>query len=192
MLASSAHKNISEAIEAARLASVEAREHVNAASNKLYPKHGKRNRKSKNFTRQISAIKQDAMQKIQDSEEPDWEIKLGLAEENISLTKTNVRLANISLTYVEEQAIKEQSEFDTWNKTMANQIQELRDKIAKAKHAAEAFWRRMNNYGSLVPQSPVTGNTDVEFTRFSNPEEGIFLGGYPKILRTKIYKSVRA
>lgn len=226
--------------------------------------------------------------------EPDWEIKLGLAEENISLTKTNVRLANISLTYVEEQAVKEKSEFDAWNKTMARQIQELKDKIAKAKHAAEGIkisleslgpkcirsylptsyglttsnsiklsfslpnrngnspllyiqgsdghyialdlfkrhvrllwnlggsteiithpleiqtrdpqyddaWyhievnrtlnigsllvRRMNNYGSLVPQSTVTGNTDVEFTRFfRTPEERIYLGGYPKIMRTK-------
>lgn len=226
--------------------------------------------------------------------EPDWEIKLGLAEENISLTKTNVRLANISLTYVEEQQVKEQLEFDKWNGSMAREIQNLKDQIAKAKHAAEGIkislqslgpkclrsylptsyglttsntiklsfalpnrngnspllyiqgteghyialdlfkrhvrllwnlggdtqiithpleiqtrdpqyddaWyhvevnrtlnigsllvRRMNNYGSLVPQMVVTGSTDVEFTRFfQTPEERIYLGGYPKILRTK-------
>lgn len=226
--------------------------------------------------------------------EPDWEIKLGMAEENISLTKTNVRLANISLTYVEEQAVKEQREFDVWNKTMAQQLQELRDKITKAKHAAEGIkislqsvgpkclrsylpasyglttsnsikisfalanrngnspllyiqgtedryialdlfkrhvrllwnlggsttiithpleiqtrdpqyddaWyhvevnrtlnigsllvRRMNNYGALVPQTPVTGSTDVEFTRFfQTAEDRVYLGGYPKVLRTK-------
>lgn len=69
--------------------------------------------------------------------EPDWEIKLGRAEENISLTKTNIRLANISLSYVEEQAQKEKAKFDEWNNTMSSQVQELRDKIAKARHAAE-------------------------------------------------------
>lgn len=69
--------------------------------------------------------------------EPDWEIKLGMAEENISLTKTNIRLANITLNYVEEQTMKSQRKFDEWNNTMSKQLQELRDKIAKAKHAAE-------------------------------------------------------
>ncbi|XP_037959166.1 laminin subunit alpha-1 [Teleopsis dalmanni] len=71
--------------------------------------------------------------------EPDWEIKLGMAEENISLTKTNIRLANISLGYVEEQTRKEQVKFEVWNNTMAKQLQELKNKIAKAKHAAEGI-----------------------------------------------------
>ncbi|XP_073822984.1 wing blister isoform X3 [Musca autumnalis] len=379
MLASSAHKNISDAIEAAHLASREARERVYAAHHKLYPRMGlsviDRARLSLHNS---NLLKKQAMNKIQDTDvlekrlkfhenkvesiksrileagiktnnissmippmqhtmarknaiesmdvasktseemrmlthktqamhddirnlrqkfailEPDWEIKLGMAEENISLTKTNVRLANISLTYVEEIGIKEQAEFDVWNNSMSKQLQELRDQITKAKHAAEGIkislqsvgpkclrsylpasyglttsnsikisfalanrnvnspliymqgsddryialdlfkrhvrliwnlggtteiithpleiqtrdpqyddaWyhvevnrtlnigsllvRRMNNYGSLVPQTPVTGSTDVEFTRFfQTAEDRIYLGGYPKVLRTK-------
>ncbi|TMW53859.1 hypothetical protein DOY81_001030 [Sarcophaga bullata] len=379
MLASSAHKNISEAIEAARLASKEAKERVFKAHNKLYPRYNlsvieraanslnksknlkheaqqeinrtealksrlkvhenkveniksriiKAGERTNNVTSHMQSLKHTSARKYavesldlaskvtQDMKaisrhtadlhedikklrekfnilEPDWEIKLGLAEENISLTKTNVRLANISLTYVEEQQVKEQVEFDKWNTSMARDIQNLKDQIAKAKHAAEGIkisleslgpkclrsylptsyglttsntiklsfalpnrngnspllyiqgtegryialdlfkrhvrllwnlggiteiithpleiqtrdpqyddaWyhvevnrtlnigsllvRRMNNYGSLVPQMPVTGNTDVEFTRFfQTPEERIYLGGYPKILRTK-------
>ncbi|KRF77830.1 laminin subunit alpha lam-3 isoform X2 [Drosophila virilis] len=71
--------------------------------------------------------------------EPDWEIKLGMAEENISLTKTNLRFANVSLSYVEQQAAKEQQVFEIWNNSMAQQLQQLRDQIAKARHAAEAI-----------------------------------------------------
>ncbi|XP_060666589.1 laminin subunit alpha lam-3 isoform X2 [Drosophila nasuta] len=71
--------------------------------------------------------------------EPDWEIKLGMAEENISLTKTNLRLANVTLSYIEQQAEKENQVFDTWNNSMSQQLQQLRDKIAKARHAAEAI-----------------------------------------------------
>jgi len=69
--------------------------------------------------------------------EPDWEIKLGMAEENISSTKTNVRLANISLSFVEEKTLKDHAVFEEWNNTIGNQLQGIRDKIAKARHAAE-------------------------------------------------------
>lgn len=70
--------------------------------------------------------------------EPDWEIKVSMAEENISLTKTNLRVANVSLTYLEQQASKEQQIFEVRNKSIAQQLQQLRDQIAKARHAAEA------------------------------------------------------
>ncbi|XP_041451135.1 laminin subunit alpha-1 isoform X1 [Drosophila obscura] len=70
---------------------------------------------------------------------PDWDIKLGMAQENISLTKTNLRLANVSLSYLEQQASKEQQVFEAWNNSMARQLQQLRDQIAKAKHAAQAI-----------------------------------------------------
>ena len=69
--------------------------------------------------------------------EPDWEIKMSMAEENISSTQTNIRYANIALGYVEEQMVKEKHKFDEWNNTMSSRLQQLRDKIAKAKHAAE-------------------------------------------------------
>uniref|UniRef100_A0A1B0BIW7 Laminin subunit alpha-1 n=1 Tax=Glossina palpalis gambiensis TaxID=67801 RepID=A0A1B0BIW7_9MUSC len=379
MLASSAHKNISDAIEAARQASLEARERVYAAENKLYPKMDiSVIERAKMSLEKSNVLKNDAMQEIKDTKalkqrlkshedkveaiksrimeagvrtnnissqvqplqrsrsrkiasesldiaikisedmrvvsrrthdlhrnilnlrdtmfllEPDWEIKLGMAEENISLTKTNIRLANISLSYIEQQAAKERAGFDEWNNTMGLQLQELRDIVAKAKHAAEGIkisvqsgdvrctksflpvsyglttsnnikisfaltnrngnspllylqgmdgryialdlfkrrvrllwnlggstaiithplevqtrelqeddaWyhieanrtlnvgtllvRRMNNYGRLIPQNPVIGSSDLEFTRFfQTPEERTYIGGYPNFIRTK-------
>ncbi|XP_067621354.1 laminin subunit alpha-1 isoform X1 [Eurosta solidaginis] len=224
LLASSAHKNISDAIEAARQASLEANERVLDAQRRLYPDDGssviERAQVSLNKSKQLQkealaemeyteALKQKlkihedkvdgikttiydagtrtnnvsahlhaagnnsarklAVESIEMSKniseemrhelhkarrlheeilklrakfailEPDWEIKLGRAEENISLTKTNIRLANISLSYVEEQSQKEKAKFDEWNNTMASQVQEIRDKIAKARHAAEGI-----------------------------------------------------
>lgn len=73
--------------------------------------------------------------------EPDWEIKVSMAEENISLTKTNLRVANVSLSYLEQQASKEQQVFEVRNNSIAQQLQQLRDQIAKARHAAEAVRR---------------------------------------------------
>lgn len=69
--------------------------------------------------------------------EPDWEIKLSMAAENISSTQTNIRYANIALGYVEEQMHKEKAKFDEWNNTMSSRLKQLRDKIARAKHAAD-------------------------------------------------------
>lgn len=82
--------------------------------------------------------------------EPDWEIKLGMAEENISLTKTNLRLTNVSLSYIEQQSEKEQQVFGAWNKSMALQLQQLRDQIAKARHAAEAVSDSLHNCVNLL------------------------------------------
>ncbi|XP_028895887.2 laminin subunit alpha-1 isoform X3 [Zeugodacus cucurbitae] len=224
ILASSAHKNISDAIDAARRASIEAKERVWEAQSRLYPDDDSsvieraevslnKSRKlqkealaemertnalkqklkmnedkvnsikatiyeagtrtnnvsahlhaaANNSARRLALESMDIAKNISDEMrhelqkarrmheeilklrekfailEPDWEIKLGRAEENISLTKTNIRLANISLSYVEEQAQKEKAKFDEWNNTMSSQVQELRDKIAKARHAAEGI-----------------------------------------------------
>lgn len=41
--------------------------------------------------------------------------------------------------------------------------------------------RRMDNYGSLVPSSVVTGSSDLEHTRFfQGSSDFLYLGGYPK------------
>ncbi|XP_030080568.1 laminin subunit alpha-1 [Drosophila hydei] len=85
--------------------------------------------------------------------EPDWEIKLGMAEENISLTKTNLRLANVSLSYIEQQAVKEQQTFEQWNNSVASQLQQLRDQIAKARHAAEAIDVSLESLGPKCSRS---------------------------------------
>ncbi|XP_030377128.1 laminin subunit alpha-1 [Scaptodrosophila lebanonensis] len=224
MLASSAHKNISLAIDAARQASLEAKERVYTAQATLYPSDGSSMiERAKHSLHRSKQLQNEALQQMQQSTvlkgqlrhqeqkverikstifdsglrtnnisshlhglattsarrnaidslemsnkvseemraelrkaremqksiqklrksfailEPDWEIKLGMAEENISLTKTNLRIANVSLTYIEEQARKEQEVFEVWNNTMAKQLQELRDTIAKAKHAAQGI-----------------------------------------------------
>ncbi|KAH8251255.1 hypothetical protein KR032_004153 [Drosophila birchii] len=85
--------------------------------------------------------------------EPDWEIKLGMAQENISLTKTNLRLANVSLSYLERQAAQEQEVFEVWNNSMAQKLQQLRDQIAKARHAAEAIDVSLESLGPKCSRS---------------------------------------
>ncbi|XP_055907050.1 laminin subunit alpha-2 isoform X2 [Eupeodes corollae] len=224
LLASSAHKNISDAITAARRSSLEAREGVSEAQNQLYPSDGSsvierakislgkskllqkdalremekanvlkmkikihedevegiksriidagirtNNISSMLSTLNTGASKKMALESIEMATrvseqmnaenrkaldvnddilrlrekfnmlEPDFAIKLGMAEENISLTKTNIRLANISLNFVEEQTMRAHQKFEVWNDTMSKQMQELRDKIAKARHAAEGI-----------------------------------------------------
>lgn len=66
---SSAHKNISDAIEAARLASVEARDRVYAAQNKLYPHQNMSViERAKISLDKSNILKDDAMQEIQATE----------------------------------------------------------------------------------------------------------------------------
>jgi len=234
MLASSAHSNITEAINDARLASILAKERVYEAQRTLYPSDGssmiERAKHSLHRSKQLQqeALKQmhksnvlkdklhrqeqqvegikstiydsglrtnnisgqlqglsdgsarrqakdslemadrtgeqmrAELQKAKDMQksiqnmrnsfsnlEPDWEIKLGMAQENISLTQTNLRLANVSLSYLEQQAEKEQQVFEVWNNSMAQQLQQLRDQIAKARHAAEAVRMSYLIYGQL-------------------------------------------
>ncbi|XP_046866451.1 laminin subunit alpha-1 isoform X2 [Drosophila willistoni] len=225
MLASSAHTNISKAINDARLASFQAKERVHEAQRTLYPTDGnsmidrarhslhrsqqlqqeaikqmhksnvlkqkvqrqgqqvegikttiiETGQRNNNISSQLQTLTNAAtahrhakesldsahrtgeqmraeLRKVKELQhslhhmrksfamlEPDWEIKLGMAEENISLTKTNLRLANVSLSYIEQQAAREQDVFEVWNNSMATQLQQLRDLIAKARHAAEAI-----------------------------------------------------
>lgn len=90
--------------------------------------------------------------------EPQWDTKLGFAEENGNLTQfsqgkcqsdvnamfitvsqslSNIRSANNSITNLEQLSAKNDANFQKWNQTLSAQLQELRDKIAKARHVAE-------------------------------------------------------
>jgi laminin alpha 1/2 len=70
--------------------------------------------------------------------DPEWDSKFGLAEENIAKSLINIREANKMLNTNEQRIGQQQEKFKAWNGTLSGKLQELRDKITKAKHAAES------------------------------------------------------
>lgn len=79
-----------------------------------------------------------------DELDPEWDSKYGLAEENLVKSQSNIRLAN-NTWHANEPVIRQQNEkFQAWNESFSLKLQELRDKIAQAKHAAEGV--RTSNY----------------------------------------------
>lgn len=69
--------------------------------------------------------------------DPEWDSKYGMAEENVAKSLINIREAN-NTWHVNEPALRKQNEkFQAWNESFSLKLQELRDKIAQAKHAAE-------------------------------------------------------
>lgn len=70
--------------------------------------------------------------------DPEWDSKYGLAEENVAKSLINIREANNTWN-VNEPVLRQQNEkFQAWNESFSLRLQELRDKIAQAKHAAES------------------------------------------------------
>lgn len=69
--------------------------------------------------------------------EPDWDSKFGLAEENISQSMSTIKMANDTLQSVESVMKQQHEKFKAWNSTFSANLQALKDKIAKAKHAAD-------------------------------------------------------
>lgn len=55
----------------------------------------------------------------------------------VSQSLSNIRAANNTLNNIETISAKNNEKFRKWNETIGSQLQELRDKIAKARHAAE-------------------------------------------------------
>lgn len=55
----------------------------------------------------------------------------------VSQSLSNIRAANNTLNNIEMMSLKYNEKFQQWNNSMGTRLQELRDKIAKAKHAAE-------------------------------------------------------
>lgn len=70
--------------------------------------------------------------------DPEWDSKFGLAEENIAKSLISIREGN-NLWNTNEQNIHQKNEkFAKWNDSISSKLQELRDKITKAKHVAES------------------------------------------------------
>lgn len=101
-------------------------------------------------TKEMNAIKQEATElnsnvyelkrKLAELE-PEWDSKLGMAEENISKSMSNIRAANNTLITVESLMKQQNEKFQVWNASFSTKMQDLRDKIAIAKHAAEGVSR---------------------------------------------------
>lgn len=101
-------------------------------------------------SKEMNAVKQEAtdmnsdvyeLKRKLDGLEPEWDSKLGLAEENISKSMSNIRAANNTLITVESLMKQQNEKFQVWNASFSTKMQDLRDKIARAKHAAEGVSR---------------------------------------------------
>lgn len=81
--------------------------------------------------------------------DPEWDSKFGLAEENVAKSLINIREAN-NTWQINEPILRQQNEkFQAWNDSFSSKLQELRDKIAQAKHAAEGV-RENEGYLSSI------------------------------------------
>lgn len=56
---------------------------------------------------------------------------------SVSQSQSNILAANNTLNNIESMSAKNNEKFQRWNSSVSVQLQELRDKIAKAKHAAD-------------------------------------------------------
>lgn len=55
----------------------------------------------------------------------------------VSTSLSNIRTANNTLSNIESISMKNSEKFQKWNDTIGLRLQELRDKIAQARHATE-------------------------------------------------------
>lgn len=69
--------------------------------------------------------------------DPEWDSKYGMAEENVAKSLINIREANNTWNTNEPSLRQQNEKFQVWNESFSLKLQELRDKIAQAKHAAE-------------------------------------------------------
>jgi laminin alpha 1/2 len=69
--------------------------------------------------------------------EPEWDSKFGLAEENISQSERNIKMSKQEIGIAETRMHEHHEKFQAWNSSFSSKLQELRDKIARAKHAAD-------------------------------------------------------
>ncbi|XP_052864377.1 LOW QUALITY PROTEIN: laminin subunit alpha-1-like [Anopheles cruzii] len=108
---------------------------------------------------QMKFVRQDAINLNSDvyklklklkSLEPEWDTKFGLAEENVSQTFGNIRKAKDKLNGIEGLAKTQAERFRTWNRTFAVNLQDLRDRIARAKHAAEGIRVSMESTAACI------------------------------------------
>ncbi|KAL7044656.1 hypothetical protein ACKWTF_002015 [Chironomus riparius] len=92
--------------------------------------------------------------------DPEWDSKFGLAEEQVTKTLIDIREANRTWTTHEDRIKKQQERFGAWNDSISTRLQELRDKITKAKHAAENIRVSLESSDDSCVRSfypPITG-----------------------------------
>lgn len=65
-------------------------------------------------------------------------LKLGNVQENLTQAFSNIRHAKMDLDDLEILSKKDSQKFEAWNTSFAKELQELKDSIAQARHAAES------------------------------------------------------
>lgn len=65
-------------------------------------------------------------------------LKLGNVQDNLTQAFTNIRHAKMDLDDLEIRSRKDSQKFEVWNSSFAKELQELKDSIAQARHAAES------------------------------------------------------
>lgn len=65
-------------------------------------------------------------------------LKLGNVQDNLTQAFSNIRHAKMDLDDLEIRSRKDSHKFEVWNSSFAKELQELKDSIAQARHAAES------------------------------------------------------
>jgi laminin, alpha 1/2 len=102
----------------------------------------------KNVEQEVDGVNESVsgLRKKLEDLDPEWDAKFGLAQENITKTLINIREANKTLNINEHSIMQQNEKFKEWNESMALRLQELRNKITKAKHAAESVSCTTQNF----------------------------------------------
>ncbi|XP_059617833.1 laminin subunit alpha lam-3 [Phlebotomus argentipes] len=119
--------------------------------------------------------------------QPDWEADLGFAQENVSVSTSSIKAATSMLLGMEKMAEKNNEIVQNWNDTLSAQLKALKDKIARAKHAAEGIRVSIESDAgdckrSYMPQTfgLTTSNTikmSIALNRNINDSSLIFIQG---------------
>uniref|UniRef100_A0A7G3AFZ3 Putative extracellular matrix glycoprotein laminin subunit alpha and gamma n=1 Tax=Lutzomyia longipalpis TaxID=7200 RepID=A0A7G3AFZ3_LUTLO len=119
--------------------------------------------------------------------QPDWETDLGFAQENVSVSMSNIRTADDMLLGMEQIAENSKVSIQQWNESLAMQLKALKDKIARAKHTAESIRVSIESENgdckrSYMPQTfgLTTSNTikmSIALSRNINDSSLIFIQG---------------
>lgn len=97
--------------------------------------------------------------------DPEWDSKFGLAQEQNTKTQMDIREAKKTWSANEERIKKQQERFGAWNDSISLKLQELRDKITKAKHAAENVSGNFESLRIFFTLSPFLASSIPRVTR---------------------------
>ncbi|KAL5281190.1 LAMA2 family protein [Megaselia abdita] len=86
--------------------------------------------------------------------------RLGGVQDNLTQAFSNIRHAKMDLDDLEVRSKKDSQKFEVWNSSFAKELQELKDSIAQARHAAESIKISIESLDSSCVRSygpPVLG-----------------------------------